>query len=130
MEAFLLFFFVWVPLCFFIGNFAERKGLSGPPFFFLSLLLSPLIGLVAVVLATPNKERLEKESLRSGEMRKCFYCAELIRTEAIKCRYCGSEVEPSGSPEPAAVQRILSTQTTPKNDSNASAPSASSRKER
>lgn len=125
MEIFFYFFFLWLPLSFFIGFFAERKGLPGPAFFFLSLLLSPLVGLVAVVLAAPNKARLEKESLRSGEMRKCPYCAELIRTEAIKCRYCGSEVAPSDSPEPAVVQRALSTQKTLKDDSNASAPCAS-----
>ena len=27
-----------------------------------------------------------------GDLRKCPMCAELIRREALKCRFCGSEV--------------------------------------
>lgn len=36
----------------------------------------------------------------SGTSVKCPYCAELINSEAVKCKHCGSEITPMALPEP------------------------------
>lgn len=60
-------------------------------FFFLSLLVSPIIMFIAAMVLEPVKERIEEKALANGEMKKCPSCAELVKVEAKICKHCNSE---------------------------------------
>lgn len=94
---------------------ATKKGLAGWVFFLACLVAGPiivmisssagfsgsgsafaafLVPVVALVVALSNKssEQLAVANGSHGDFKKCQFCAESIRFEAVKCKHCGSAI--------------------------------------
>jgi hypothetical protein len=83
---------LWLILCILVGVYASSKGRSGFGYFILSAFLSPLLGIIIVLILGPKADALEDKAISAGDVRKCPFCAELIKTEALVCKHCGKDV--------------------------------------
>lgn len=96
----------WVFFSLLVVLLAQRRGRSGAGYFLLSLLISPLLTAILLLVLPVNQEQLDRSNLQSGGMKKCPHCAELIKADASVCRYCGRGVV-AATPKPSASDMQL-----------------------
>ena len=93
-------FFFWLVLSIVAGIIAASKGRTGFGYFFLSLVLSPLVGLI-LVIALPKHNPTIKYPGQGTDLSQfrvpCSECGEQIIASAKVCRFCGHKREAAGT---------------------------------
>jgi hypothetical protein len=84
---------VWIVLSILIGVMWSGKGRSFAGGLFLSLLLSPLVGFIAGLVIKTDIASVESSAINSGDFKKCPFCSELVKKEAVVCKHCGRDLQ-------------------------------------
>jgi len=78
----------WFVMAGVVAIIANSKGYDSGSWFLYGLLIWP-IALVHILTKPTDTRIAERQAVQSAGMKKCLDCAELVKAEARKCRYCG-----------------------------------------
>ncbi len=90
-------YLLWFVFSVGVGVLASNKGRSGVGWFFLSLLISPLLGLLFAAVSKDLAREKREAAQQPGPAThvKCTKCAEWVLPDAVVCKHCGSALVPA-----------------------------------
>ena len=77
------------------GYMGWRKGYSFFVGWLISVLISPLIAIPALLLARPRKDVLDKRRMQERNEIKCPSCQGFVSANAVVCPHCRRDIQPS-----------------------------------
>lgn len=87
---------VWILGSLAVGVAAEFRGRMAPPWFLISMVLSPLLG-AWLLTAMPQKNQRNGFKLNGGSgaensatYTRCLECRKMVQRDAGNCEHCGS----------------------------------------
>lgn len=79
--------------CGLVGSkIAEKKGNGSCGGFALGILLGP----IGLLIAYFSNDNVVEQRKRTGHTRRCRYCAEYIKQDALICKHCGRPTQDGG----------------------------------
>ncbi len=84
---------------------AQSKGRSFGVWWVYGALLF-IVAIIHSLLISKNDKAIEENQLWNG-MRKCPFCAELVKQEAIKCKHCGSDIGVANINKPSNIDYLF-----------------------
>lgn len=91
-------FLTWLACAVLVGLWANKWGRSGAAWGLGAAIFSPMLAALFLAVAGQNVEGAEANRLAAGDLRRCPFCAELIKREARVCKHCARDIEPFSFP--------------------------------
>jgi len=79
---------LWIGLCVAVAMGAGKRGKNPVAYFFLSALLSPLVGLIILIAGAPAPPPVTKPRSTSARW-KCPECGHPNGNDTYRCKTCG-----------------------------------------
>lgn len=89
-----MYIFLWLMCAVITAIIASNKGRSGFAWFFVGILTGAL-GVILALAVSKREDIIDTRAVSTGEFRKCPLCAEVIKSEALRCKHCGADVSAS-----------------------------------
>jgi len=88
---------IWIAFGVVCAIIASSRGRSSGGWFVLGAIAGVFALIVLLALPSQSLAGASQEAIGNSAQKKCPRCAELVKAEALVCRFCGYEFQGNGS---------------------------------